>query len=502
MPKSFERPSWDKLSYLVISVFSLLQIIRWMILPQFIDIYYHLLTAWGFIQAGGYSGWDFWQYAPVGRTHIYPPLFHLILAGFRMLGIAPLILAKSFEVVLPVAFLIRLWRFTRDSYSSRLAFFVLIALAASFSFYLSLINYLPATLAMILGLSALGRFLKREFVRPLLLLGLCFYTHISAAWFFALAFIFYGLFNKSFFKRGAFIVILAVILAGPVLIRQAASLRLISVAGISERGFLEFKPFAYLLAVFGLALCWQKKEKYFLFTALFLASLVFLFYPSRFFSAQGCLAVVFLSAAGLDKLYEKSKESSSSNVFFVLAMILMLIVSPTILKQPELSPNAAVLKTYVYDSVLVNMLFPERNRRVTARSIYFPEEYDEVVGLIKQHSGEKDIVYAALNNVGVSLSSLSGRASANALLPEIPPAGEFDPLESARIFVAMQNNDPAKIKRAVDKYGLEKIGENKFFLVYKNPAPKAKIRINRAQAPFAAILLIAIVFLVVYWRFK
>ena len=69
--------NWNFFSWSLIAIFCLLQVLRWQIMPQFMDIYYHLSCAWGFIQAGGYSGWDFWQYAPVGRTHIYPPVFQI-----------------------------------------------------------------------------------------------------------------------------------------------------------------------------------------------------------------------------------------------------------------------------------------------------------------------------------------------------------------------------------------------------------------------------------------
>ena len=85
---------WDFYSTIIIAMFSLTQIFRWMILPRSMDIYYHLLTAWGFIQSGGYSGWDFWEYAPVGRMHIYPPVFHIVLAFLIKLGMNKIILAK------------------------------------------------------------------------------------------------------------------------------------------------------------------------------------------------------------------------------------------------------------------------------------------------------------------------------------------------------------------------------------------------------------------------
>ena len=101
--------SWNFWSIVIIISYAAWPIARWAKLPQHIDIYYHLLTAWGFIKAGGYTTWDFWQYAPIGRPNIYPPLFHIILAMFMKAGIGKIFLARLFSVALPALFLFTLW---------------------------------------------------------------------------------------------------------------------------------------------------------------------------------------------------------------------------------------------------------------------------------------------------------------------------------------------------------------------------------------------------------
>lgn len=191
---------WDFYSGIIILAYLLLQVLRWPLFPQFMDIFYHLLTAWGFIQAGGYSGWDFWQYAPFGRLHIYPPLFHIILALFIKLGINKIILAKFLEAVTPIIFLIVLWNFIRKNYNQRLAFFVMLMVSSSFSFYLSLINNIPATLSIIFGILSFERLFKGQTLRATILLTLCFYTHIGISWLFALGVLLYGLFNREYWK--------------------------------------------------------------------------------------------------------------------------------------------------------------------------------------------------------------------------------------------------------------------------------------------------------------
>ena len=179
---------WVYFSGVIIIIFGLLQLLRSVILPQFMDIYYHLQVAWGFLQSGGYSGWDFWEYAPFGRTHIYPPFFHIILALLMKLGFSAIFLAKLFESAAPVLFLIVLWYFIRKNYSAQLAFFVVLAFSSAFAFFISLSNHIPAALALILGLFAFNELFKNRCLRAAILLAFCFYTHIGVSWFFLLTF--------------------------------------------------------------------------------------------------------------------------------------------------------------------------------------------------------------------------------------------------------------------------------------------------------------------------
>ena len=58
--KDTKRFSWDFWSIVILLFYALIPMVKWPNLPQHIDIYYHLLTAWGFIKAGGYTNWDFW----------------------------------------------------------------------------------------------------------------------------------------------------------------------------------------------------------------------------------------------------------------------------------------------------------------------------------------------------------------------------------------------------------------------------------------------------------
>lgn len=494
--------SWDFYSRFIIIIYSLLQIMRWRILPQFMDIYYHLLTAWGFIQAGGYSGWDFWQYAPFGRPHIYPPVFHIMLAFLIKLGISKIILAKFFEAAIPVLFLIVIWRFIRNNYSQRLAFFVMIASSSSNSFYMSLLNHIPATLAIIFGILAFEQLLKNKFIRCVLLLSLCFYTHIGVSWLFAFSVVFYGLSNKPERRFCLNIFISAIILSLPMLLKQLAGLKFISVLGLNlhEKYLCQFKIFDYALALLGLIIVSKRGKKYRLFLSLFLASPILLIYPYRFFSAEGYLPIIFLSAVSLNSIWEKFKyKKTCLKNTVVLLVFFILFVSPTLSMEKPESGGSISYKIYIPDSAFMNLLFPADLNRRASFSMWLPKEYLSAAAFIKQNSQKTDIIYSSFYILGVCLASISERATANGLFREISNTKGSDPFLASKIFIATQDDDPVWLSNAVNKYGLMKMGENKIFIFYDNLLSNTKIDIRKASVPFWMIGIIGFVFMVLYF---
>ncbi|MCX5715142.1 MAG: hypothetical protein NT033_10200 [Candidatus Omnitrophica bacterium] len=487
--KSF---SWDFFAVLFVAIYASLAFARWPFLPQFIDMYYHLHTAWGFLQAGGYSGWDFWQYAPFGRVHIYPPFFHLVLALFIKLGVNKVFLAKIFEALTPTLFLLAIWYFVRRNFGRRLGFFAVFAFGSSFSFFLSLFNNIPASFAMIFGILSLDCLLRGRLLRCALLLALSYYTHIGAPWVFALAIILYGLFEKNKRKFCVAAVLGAVVIALPAILKQAAALGSIQLTDMPDRYFCEFKILDYILAFFGLMIAIRKKDTHYLFISLFLASFVFILYPYRFFSAQGFLPIIFFSAVSLDALYENFKDKDNKAAsFFCVAGFFFLVFSPTILIEKR--PQGEAAKFYFFDSVARDMLFPLENERIASTSLWDSDAYLGVVRLIKKNSRPNDIIYANYHILSACLASLSNRANASALFPEIGPVKRFSPFSVARIIVLTKDNSREAINYVTAKYRLRFIGENKFMIVFSNPTAKAKLIVPLAAVPFWIIGIILLI---------
>jgi hypothetical protein len=484
-------------SKLMLVIFALLQLLRLPRLPQFMDIYYHLQVAWGFIQAGGYSSWDFWEFAPFGRPHIYPPLFQILLALLIKLGVSVIFLAKFFESAAPVIFLLVIWNFIRKNFSQQLGFFVVIAFGSSFIFSISLANHIPSTLALIFGFLSFGEFFKNRLLRATILLVLCFYTHIAVSWFFAFSYVFYAMMDESYRRNSFRIVVYALPFALPILIMQLLNLQAIHLVGnnMFEKFHLQIKVFDYIPAVFGLFLAVKMNIKRKFFISLFLASFIFLSYPHRFLSAEGYISVILFSALTMHFIWQRLKEKmfKVKEIFMGLILIFVLFISPTLFLDKPAGSHKISYKIDWIDSAFSGLLFAKGN------SIWYPWMYLPIVDIIKANSNSQDIVYSNLDTAGLILSSLAQRATANGLLLETRSFQRMDYFSFSNIIVLPNDLDQELINSLSNKYHLIKINKNKYFSVFRNPAPVYGLKIIKAVVSFPVIIGILFLLAVLFW---
>ncbi len=489
---------WGCFSKIIILVYIILQLLRLIILPQFMDIYYHLQVAWGFIQAGGYSSWDFWEYAPFGRPYIYPPLFHILLALLMKLGVSAIFLAKFFESATPVVFLIILWDFIRKNYGEQLGFFVVVAFGSSFAFSISLANHIPSSFALIFGFLSLGELFKNRVERAVILLALCFYTHISVPWFFILSYILYAIMDKNTRINSIRVVFYSLLIALPILFHQFLALHFIHLVGLNEmpeKFHLQIKVFDYILAGFGLFLAAKMTPKHKLFISLFLGSFIFLTYPSRFLLAEGYIPVILFSALTMQFIWQRLKEKMlrAKEIFIGVLITFILFISPTLFLGKSAGCNKISYKVDWVDSTFSGLFLAKGS------SIWFPWMYLPAAEIIKANSSAGDIIYSNINIAGLILSSLSQRATANALFPEVRSSEQFDPFLVAKIIVLPKDLDEQLVNDISSKYHLIKIQENKYFSVFKNPKCAYKLQIRKATFSFRAIIIVFFLFAGLFW---
>jgi Ca2+-binding EF-hand superfamily protein len=109
--------------------------VSWRMYPLFIDTYYHMGVIEGFTQAGGITTRAFWELAPGGRVHIYPPSLHVIGYFLSLIGISPRTYITLVSAFCYAGCLLTTWIWLRNIIGARSALFALILLCGPYSFF-------------------------------------------------------------------------------------------------------------------------------------------------------------------------------------------------------------------------------------------------------------------------------------------------------------------------------------------------------------------------------
>ncbi len=143
------------------------------------DCWYHLAVARKFIELDGIPLWDTWEFQPVGRPHLYPPLLHILIVFFSQDYEHVVEGAKVLQVFLYPAALLTSWYFTRLLFSSRVAFIALVILSMDFTFLILFIGVMPSSLVNLIFPLLVISFLSKRLKTSVFLMMLCLYSHLS-----------------------------------------------------------------------------------------------------------------------------------------------------------------------------------------------------------------------------------------------------------------------------------------------------------------------------------
>lgn len=517
---------WDSYSFVILILALLFQLLKWRIMPIFLDVYYHLLTAAGFNQAGGWVSRCFWEFAPVGRPQLYPPLLHIIMLFFMKLGMPILIIAKFSQFIMYPLLIFVIWHVIREIFDKRLAFFTIMMLFSIYTFYLTAINTLAATLSLIFCLLSL-LFLERDkILTSALLFTLAFYTHTFTPWIFVLFFMFYGIFHKERFRNCLKICILALLLASPIIIYQIVMRKYyVFERNLIENNFIDLYLLHWVIFIFGLAICFRKKGKYYIFVGLFLTflSLLFFRFTFRYFSFYGIMSAVFMNAVFFSNLYDelKGKYRKIYLVFICILFFILLpnlnidllernnkgnIFAPTQGHKNDLIFRKGIFTLNLLDSSLLNFIFCQsRLIRTHEVTIYYPKLVLEVVDAILKNSNEREIIFTNFPYTGGILSLLSNRATSGAMLSEVRPYRAFDKIAVSKLIIWQKDsldieNEPVEL---INRYQLKKIADTKLAFIYKNPRCIYEKQTQSAAISYKLLfILLFLVFVLIVWSMK
>jgi hypothetical protein len=448
-------------------------ILRWNWTPTFIDIYYHLLAAINFKKAGGVLAVSLWEHAPCGRPHLYPPLLHILMLSALKLNISILTVARFFELISFPVVLVTLFITIKRFFSPRMAFWSVLISSSMYSFYLSCVDFLAASLAFSLGLLAFYSLEKKKIIAAIIFMSLCFYSHTSISLFFLLALIIYSLFKKEQFKNALAVIIFSTVIYLPWLIHQLRFLGFVDISRVQENFPFELNILGFMLAVFGLGLAIKNKHKYNLALIFMVAVLPFLPLRYRFISGQGILGVILLAAIALDYFYNKiwlvafKLKRAWPVLIYILAVLLgLFLVSPTVtIKNSQAQFN-------LFGSTYAN-IFPglETKGRDNEISIYLPKAFKPVFDVVLENTLPGDLITSNFEYLAGFISVFTDRKTTSAMLSEIKPFKELNPFRYAKLIIWLKDPQmltwqPEALIKALD---LTKIAETEVFYIYENP---------------------------------
>lgn len=483
---------WDFYSCFIFFAVLLSQASNWPGSPLFMDCYYHLCVVRGFHDAGGWVGQAFWEYAPFGRPHLYPPLFHFLELILFNCGVGLINIARFFDFVTYPLVLGAIWFVVRLLHSKRLAFFSLLLLYSSFSLFIAITSNIPFAFAFIFGLFAFLCLQRSKMASACLFLTFSFYTHSLMPWLFLLAFFLYGVFERKWAKRIFFVCSSAVVLALPLLWHEFSYSGFVRSVRAAEFYYADLNLVLYIFSLAGVILCFKKQRKsLYFFAALILAMAVLLFtHRDRFLSGAGLIPVSILAALSLDEAWIFLKNRNSKKllfIFFAGLVFVFFFLTPVVSLSPLHKKPALKMK-----SSFINRWGMENAQTAKAETIYYAKFIDELTLMIRLDSSVDDIFFFNYPYAGGMMSALAHRAASTAMLAEVKPFYEFDPIIYARFIFLFKDPKDAyyqALPLLVERYKLKEVAGSQVACLYKHDC-LTKRKVVKASIPENACFLL------------
>jgi len=417
---------WDLTSIGLLIFIAFLQLARFPSLPQFLDDFYHIQVAQGFLKSGGWCGWSFWDLAPLGRPHLYPPLYHIIVSLFLKVGIPKLITVKLLGVSMPILFFAVMWRVSRFLFNSMFSFLCLLIVFSTFPFYISLCANLPATLCIILLLLSLYFIKKDKIQSAIAFLAFSIYAHAGISISFLISLVLFSLFTSNI--RIIKAVVIGSILGLPLFIHQLRYFDFLKFETLKEIYFTQYSVAVIIISILGIFICFKKKGWYLWFPC-FLLSFGFVFYKYhfRFFSAQGLLPMGLLSVVFLENFITKTARNTKRIITLVF-LYFFFVNSSFVLIDGKLTFEA-------FGSTFSEIASGGYSKFLEFQNLLYPKYLFPLRDKIIENTDENDIISSNLEGASSILGSISNRASASSMFVEVKANQEFDPYTVSKIVV-------------------------------------------------------------------
>ena len=483
------RNPWSLAAGLILAAAAILTASHWPVFPYFLDSYYHLAVIRGFSQAGGPVLHAFWEAAPQGRPHLYPPLFHLIFLPASLGGASFIQLARFWTWASFPLLLAATWAALIRMTSPRLACLALITLATPYSFFLGTINHLPATLALVASLGMMLALHRKRWLAGGLFLAAAFWLHAGLPWLLALSVLLFGLVEPEYRKSCLGVLGVALLAASPWLLHLWNHHSMVQLQPRGEERMLEAPVPLLLLGLWGLGIAWRRKGmlRYLAvmaaaFSVMFLAG-----YRSRFLATQGLFPWLLLAAVALDRLFERLDREPDKRLSLragTKLLLGLLLLSPSLHFSDGRMTWAWVDTTFPALSGVV----PPRPRG-TGLPVYNEKFMGELIEVVRSHTTPDELIYSNLNYLAGMMTAFTGRAATNQMLREMADRPAREQIPQARLIIwvkELSGKRSPEMEAAVVEHHLRPLAETQIAYLFLNLRPMGRRHVAPAVLPWWA----------------
>jgi hypothetical protein len=182
------RPLWirlERLDAVSLTLLAVTALLFWIgrgdLPPLPPDNFYHMRVVQGIFAIHAIPYWDSWSYAPLGRPHLYPPLYHLLIAAGAWWNRGDIVAGFQSVQALALPFVYGVtWYFARWLFDARRALLALLLIGWDVGFIILSYMSTPSALAAALAMLMVVAFLSRHMVLASLFGALAFYTHMGS----------------------------------------------------------------------------------------------------------------------------------------------------------------------------------------------------------------------------------------------------------------------------------------------------------------------------------
>lgn len=484
-PRDARLVSWC--SWTSLLGFAALWLVRWASFPVFLDPYYHALVAQQIVDAGGPITYEWWECAPEGRPHLYPPVLHVILAGLLKAGCPPLVALRLTTACLVPFLLLFVYLVMRRFFTAPTALCALWMALVPFAWIVHLSGTLASGVALVELLWFLVALAEQRGVATTCLLSLLIYTHLGMPWVAVASFVWGCLLKAWRHSRTRLLSICwGVLLGSPWLLHLSRHLSLLHIARRSENDAVELFPVLWALAAWGAWRCWAQGGKARLLLGLLLGFGLMVYpFTFRWFTGEGTLPVVLLAGVGLEQTarWGAARWTLPGRAWsWRILLAGLAVLSPSITLGVHQPPRLAWP-----DSTPFHLMgwptITEKGMDIhlaTAKT-------EQLADLVARASRPGDILWSNMAYAGGLVALLAHRATSSAMLSEVAPAHPFDPIGAAQWIVWWKIEPWPDLPRLTDlvrRYPLRDVADTDLAYVFHNPAA-----IQRARAPTAVISL-------------